>query len=126
MLVIEGFAGKSVEVSNYLRSLNGEKALIVDTKGLPKESVRTGNKKVDANVFFLEVRMNTSLEELFNTVENIVDASFKGVEHLIFYTNAYEHELAKFKELETKTGLKLVTCVQPPVGSRYSANTYEL
>ena len=108
MLVIEGFAGKSLEVAKYIEKL-GDDVLIVTHDKLAINSMRAGKQ-----VYFME---SSDVEDIKKALK--LHPKF---EHVVFYQNVSRKDIEIYKEIEEFYGLKAVLTVQTPNNENYSEN----
>lgn len=99
MLVIEGYAGKSLEVAKYIDSLGSQSVLIISCDD------KAFNGLSKNNVFYY------TETDIKNIVETIGFYTFK---HIIFYQNVKREDIDTFKRLEGVFGLEAVLTVQTP------------
>src|SRR5690606_11323183 len=112
MLVIEGYAGKSLVLQDYLETLDCEKVLTCD-----KETMNLNHlnfDKIKSDVYVIRVtdgEVDDFIEGFKETIELNENNGFNDV---IFYMNTTRENIPKFKALEDEFGFKAVLTVQTP------------
>ena len=103
MLVIEGYAGKSLEVAKYIDGLENQDVLIITNDKLALNSMIGQTKN---NVFFTEKSKIKDIEDVIG-----LNSRFK---HVIFYQNVKMEDIDIYKNIEHVFDLQSVLTVQTP------------
>lgn len=101
MLVIEGVAGKSLEVAKHIGTLNDD-VLVITNDRLTLNSMNAGK----GNMFYVEM---SSIED----IKKVLEMNFK-FKHVVFYQNVKREDIRIYKEIEDLFSLKAVLTVQTP------------
>jgi hypothetical protein len=112
MLVIEGFAGKSLVVQEYLETLDCEKVLTCDREIMNLNHLNFA--KVKPDVFVIRVTDGEVDEFIEGFRETIKLEGNQGFNDVVFYMNTTRDNIDKFKALEDEFGFNAVLTVQTP------------
>jgi regulatory protein YycH of two-component signal transduction system YycFG len=113
MLVIEGYAGKSLKVFEYLESLDCDKVLICDREHMNLSAFNYENIKPD--VFCIRITDDYEIDTFIKNFREHMELNNEEKFHnIIFYMNTTKDNISKFKALEDEFKLNAVLTVQTP------------